>query len=200
MWRAKDDLVQSVPGIGDTTSRTLLACCQSWAHSTKSRSPRSSVWRRSTATAARCGTPAGVGRARPCADGAGDGAARRDARNPILKVFYARLRAAGKPAKVALVACMRELLIIVNAMMRDGRAWDVSYAAASKDKTVASTSLWMIVRATQQSLWIERHVTATTAPAPAPAARPDGPGAQRRSAPPPAGGGSSPTAARRRTP
>jgi transposase len=41
--------------------------------------------------------------------------------NPVLKVFYARLLAAGKPKKLALVACMRKLLIILNAMVRDSK-------------------------------------------------------------------------------
>lgn len=40
---------------------------------------------------------------------------------PALKTFYQRLRAAGKPAKVALVACMRKLLVILNARLRDER-------------------------------------------------------------------------------
>ena len=43
--------------------------------------------------------------------------------NPVIKAFYERLRAAGKPAKVALTACMRKLLTILNAMMRDGASW-----------------------------------------------------------------------------
>jgi transposase len=44
--------------------------------------------------------------------------------NPVIRVFYARLRAQGKPPKVAMVACMRKLLTILNAMVRDERAWD----------------------------------------------------------------------------
>lgn len=43
--------------------------------------------------------------------------------NPIIKALYERLRAKGKPAKVALVACMRKLLTILNAMMRDQTCW-----------------------------------------------------------------------------
>lgn len=43
--------------------------------------------------------------------------------NPILKEFYERLLSAGKPKKVALVACMRKLLTILNAMMRDRAIW-----------------------------------------------------------------------------
>lgn len=44
--------------------------------------------------------------------------------NPVLKQFHQRLRAAGKPPKVALVACMRKLLVILNAMARDRSAWN----------------------------------------------------------------------------
>ena len=43
--------------------------------------------------------------------------------NPTLKAFYQRLRAAGKPAKVALVACMRKLLTIINSMIRQRQRW-----------------------------------------------------------------------------
>jgi transposase len=43
--------------------------------------------------------------------------------NPVLKEFYARLLSAGKAKKVALVACMRKLLSILNAMMRDRTPW-----------------------------------------------------------------------------
>lgn len=47
--------------------------------------------------------------------------------NPVIKAFYTRLVAAGKPKKVALVACMRKLLTIVNAMLRKNEEWDESY-------------------------------------------------------------------------
>jgi transposase len=43
--------------------------------------------------------------------------------NPVLKEFYERLLRAGKPKKVALVACMRKLLSILNALMRDRAIW-----------------------------------------------------------------------------
>jgi transposase len=46
--------------------------------------------------------------------------------NPVIRLFHDRLRAKGKPPKVAQVACMRKLLTILNAMVRDGRAWDPS--------------------------------------------------------------------------
>ena len=44
--------------------------------------------------------------------------------NPVIKHFYDRLLEKGKPKKVALVACMRKLLVILNAMVRDNRHWE----------------------------------------------------------------------------
>ncbi len=46
--------------------------------------------------------------------------------NPVLKAFYERLLCAGKLPKVALVACMRKLLTILNAMARTGTTWNES--------------------------------------------------------------------------
>jgi transposase len=43
--------------------------------------------------------------------------------NPMIKSFYQRLKDSGKPTKVAMVACMRKLLLILNAMVREGRSW-----------------------------------------------------------------------------
>ena len=44
--------------------------------------------------------------------------------NPVIKAFYQRLLGAGKPKKVALTACMRKLLTILNVMVRDQRPWN----------------------------------------------------------------------------
>jgi transposase len=46
--------------------------------------------------------------------------------NPVIRAFYERLLATGKPKKVALVACMRKLLTILNAMLRDNACWDAA--------------------------------------------------------------------------
>jgi transposase len=46
--------------------------------------------------------------------------------NPAIKVFHSRLIAAGKPKKVAIVACMRKLLTILNAMLRDQASWNAT--------------------------------------------------------------------------
>ena len=49
--------------------------------------------------------------------------------NPAIKKFFNRLTEAGKPFKVAMVACMRKLLVILNAMVRDQRDWDPQLGA-----------------------------------------------------------------------
>jgi transposase len=46
--------------------------------------------------------------------------------NPAIRAFHSRLIAAGKPKKVAIVACMRKLLTILNAMLRDQKLWDAA--------------------------------------------------------------------------
>lgn len=51
--------------------------------------------------------------------------------NPVIRTFHQRLIAAGKLPKVAIVACMRKLLTILNAMARDGKVWDPGRAAAA---------------------------------------------------------------------
>jgi transposase len=43
--------------------------------------------------------------------------------NPVIKKYYEHLLEMGKSKKVALVACMRKLLVILNAILRDKRAW-----------------------------------------------------------------------------
>jgi len=49
-----------------------------------------------------------------------------------IRSFYQRLREQGKPAKVALVACMRKLLTILNAMIRDQNVWEPQDLALDK--------------------------------------------------------------------
>jgi transposase len=51
--------------------------------------------------------------------------------NPVIRAFYQRLRQAGKPAKVALTACMRKLLTILNAMLKHMTPWREAPAPAS---------------------------------------------------------------------
>ena len=59
---------------------------------------------------------------------------------PVLKVFYERLRAVGKPAKVALTACMRKLLTILNAMVKHHAPWQPTGGISRlTDKTPLTT-------------------------------------------------------------
>jgi transposase len=51
--------------------------------------------------------------------------------DPTIKAFYERLRAAGKPPKVALVACMRKILSILNAVIKSNTAWEQRCPQAS---------------------------------------------------------------------
>ena len=44
--------------------------------------------------------------------------------NPVIRDFYQRLLSAGKPKKLALTACMRKLLIILNSMLKYGSSWN----------------------------------------------------------------------------
>jgi transposase len=52
--------------------------------------------------------------------------------NPVIKAFYQRLLGAGKLKKVALVACMRKLLTILNAMVKNNQAWNDSFHSGVK--------------------------------------------------------------------
>jgi transposase len=46
--------------------------------------------------------------------------------NPVIAAFYARLIARGKPKKLAIIACLRQLLTILNAILRDKRPWQIA--------------------------------------------------------------------------
>ena len=51
--------------------------------------------------------------------------------NPVLKAYYQRLRARGKEAKVALVACMRKMIVILNTMLARDQTWSPPAQAAA---------------------------------------------------------------------
>jgi transposase len=125
-WKEKDEIIQSAPGVGPNLSITILSDFPKWGilnrkqiaalarvapfnrDSGKMRGKRN-IWggrdivRTTTYVAAfvaiRC--------------------------NPLLKSFFNRLITAGKPRKVALVACMRKLLCILNAMLKSRTTWNL---------------------------------------------------------------------------
>lgn len=129
LWRAKEDLLRSVPGIGPVVSRTLLGELPELG--TLSHKQIAALV--GVAPLARdSGTLRGKrivwgGRA-PVRSALYMGALVASRHNPVIRTFYQRLRAAGKPRKVALTACMRKLLVILNAMARDNRRWRVATA------------------------------------------------------------------------
>ena len=131
LWREKEKLLKSIPGVGRQTVLQICAAlpeigsipckklaalvgvapynCDSgtlrgqrhcWGGRTR---VRNTVYM-ATLTAIRC--------------------------NPTIREFYGRLRAKGKPAKVAMVACMHKLLLMMNAMVRDNTAWNPEMARA----------------------------------------------------------------------
>jgi transposase len=130
-WRARGNLLQSVPGVGEITSFTLLAGLPEIG----------------TLNAKQIAALAGVA---PMNNDSGRKRGKRRTKggrssirkvlymaaltavrwNPTLKAFYDRLLAAGKLPKVALVACMRKLLVILNAMVRNNTPWNPDMAGA----------------------------------------------------------------------
>ncbi len=124
VWRARDTLLRSVPGIGPVTASMLVAALPELGrlnrkqiaalvgvapHNRDSGSFRGkrSVW-------------GGRAAVRTCLYMATLVATRR---NSVIQHFYARLCAAGKPKKVALIACMRKLLTILNRMLYTNSPW-----------------------------------------------------------------------------
>lgn len=124
VWRTKDDLLNGIPGVGAVTSLTMLAKCpelgqlnrreiaaltgvaplakDSGKHRGKrfvwgGRADVRAVLYMATVSAIRC--------------------------NPRIKPFAERLKQAGKPAKVVIVACMRKLLTIMNSILKNGTPW-----------------------------------------------------------------------------
>jgi transposase len=124
VWRAEDDLLAQVPGLGPVTRATLLAKLPELGK----------LGRRQIAALvglAPFNHDSGTLRGRRAIRGG-----RADVRtvlymatisaircNPIIKTFHQRLRSAGKPPKVAITACMRKLITTLNAIMRAKTPW-----------------------------------------------------------------------------
>ena len=130
VWREKDELLRSVPGVGQQVSITLLAdlpelgtlgrkqitALVGVAPFSRDSGPhrgKRSVW-------------GGRVRVRGALYMGALVAARW---NPVIREFYQRLLAAGKPKKLALTACMRKLLTVLNSMAKTGRPWEPAVAS-----------------------------------------------------------------------
>ncbi len=124
VWRAKEDLLRSVPGVGPVVSRTLLGELPELGTLThKQIAALVGVAPRACDSGTLRGKRMVWGGRAPVRAALYMAALVAARRNPVIRTFYARLRAAGKPAKVALVACMRKLLTILNAILRTGTPW-----------------------------------------------------------------------------
>ena len=131
-WRERDALLRGVPGVGPVLSTTLLAELPELGALTRHEVA-------ALAGAAPLNRDSGTLRGRRTVWGGraqlravlymGTLAATRF--NPVIKAFYKRLCAAGKPKKVALTACMRKLLTILNAMLAHQEPWRPAVAATA---------------------------------------------------------------------
>ena len=124
VWREKDNLLRSVPGVGPQVSLTLLAYLPELG--TLNRKQIAALvgvapFNRDSGSLRGHRTVWG-GRARVRAV-LYVGALVAARYNPVIRNFYQRLLAAGKPKKLALTACMRKLLVILNSMLKHGSAW-----------------------------------------------------------------------------
>lgn len=124
LWRAKEDLLASVPGIGKILARTLLAELPELGGLDRREIASLAGLAPYTRQSGRWRGKSMIGGGRASVRAATFLAALVASRhNPSLKVFYQRLIAAGKPKMAALIAVARKLLTILNAILRDNRPW-----------------------------------------------------------------------------
>jgi transposase len=130
-WRESDELFQSVPGVGPVLSSTLTALVPELGQLNRKQiaaligvAPFNNDSGKAQGKRTTWGGRASV---RAVLYMAACAATRF---NPVIAALYGRLTEAGKPPKVALVACMRKLLVILNAMKRDKHAWTPQPAPA----------------------------------------------------------------------
>lgn len=123
-WRAREDLLKSVPGIGDVTARTVIAELPELGSLDRRKIAAlvgvAPINRDSGTLRGRRTTWGGRKTVRCALYMAALVASRH---NPVIKAFYQRMISTGKPKKVALTACMRKLLVILNAIVRDNATW-----------------------------------------------------------------------------
>jgi transposase len=128
-WREREDLLRSVPGIGPVVAQTLLAELPELGRLNRREIAKlvgvaplnhdSGTWRGHRAVqGGRASVRAALYMAALVASRS----------NVVIRRFYVRLVAAGKPKKLALVACMRKLLTILNHLVRTGQRWNPAVA------------------------------------------------------------------------
>jgi transposase len=125
-WQVKDQILQSVPGIGPVASFSMIADLPELGTLNRQQisklvgvAPLNRDSGQQRGTRHIYGGRAQLRRVLYMA------ALTATRHNAVLKEFYQRLRANHKPFKVAITACMRKLLAIINVMMRDGTTWKI---------------------------------------------------------------------------
>jgi transposase len=130
VWRERDELLRSAPAVGHVMSRTLLADLPELGRLSRREIAKlvgvAPLSRDSGTFRGRRFVQGGRASVRGVLYMAALVATRR---NPVIRTFYARLLATGKPKKLALVACMRKLLTILNTMVRTGTHWNATHVA-----------------------------------------------------------------------
>lgn len=129
LWREKEDLLKSFKGVGPVTARTLLALLPELG--TANRQQIAAL-----AGLAPMNRDSGKMRGKRMITGGRTqvrntlymAAVSASKHNSTIKTFYERLTQAGKPAKVALTACMRRILVILNAMIKTKQPFEVLFA------------------------------------------------------------------------
>jgi transposase len=123
-WQADADLLASVPGIGPVTLRTLIAELPELGRLDRRKIAAlvgvAPINRDSGTMRGRRSIAGGRPAVRTALFMAALVASRK---NPIIAPYYAKLRAAGKTGKQALTACIRKLVVILNAILRDRKPW-----------------------------------------------------------------------------
>jgi len=127
IWREKDNLLQSVPGVGSNLSKTVLAELPELGSLSRRKIAAlvgvAPLNRDSGTFRGKRSVWGGRGNVRAALYMAALVAAHW---NPLIKVYYMSLLTRGKPKKVALTACMRKLLTILNSIIKHRKPWSYS--------------------------------------------------------------------------
>jgi transposase len=124
LWREKDELLKSVPGIGDVTARTLLSELPELGQLDRKEIAALVGVAPFNHDSGRMRGKRRIRGGRTSVRGVLYMATLSSTRfNPVIKAFYDRLVRSGKQKKVALVACMHKLITILNAIIRTGQPW-----------------------------------------------------------------------------
>jgi transposase len=124
LWREKEDLLASVPGIGPVIARSLIAELPELGRLTRKQIAALAGLAPWTRQSGQWRGKSFIGGGRTAVRTAlFQGAMVASRHNPVLKSFFHHLTAAGKPKMVALIAIARKLLTILNAILRDQKPW-----------------------------------------------------------------------------